>query len=86
MKTTIIGVGAMGGALVEGMLKCPETNPSDITISDPSEAAISRFSDSGASITTDNKVAECRNDFAGVSFQQNKARGRNVQRQPEKCR
>ena len=86
MKISIIGAGAMGGALAEGLMQSDAVSASDLTISDPSEAAISRLSDSGASITTDNKVAECRNDFAGVSFQQNKARGRNVQRQPEKCR
>ena len=57
MKTTIIGVGAMGGALVEGMLKCPDTNPSDITVADPSEAAINRFIDTGVSQTTDNTAA-----------------------------
>ena len=57
MKTTIIGVGAMGGALVEGMMKCPDTNPSDITVSDPCEAAINRFTNTGVNVTTDNAAA-----------------------------
>ena len=57
MKTTIIGVGAMGGAIVEGLLKCPTTSPSEITIADPSEAALSRFAETGVSLTTDNAAA-----------------------------
>ncbi|MBO4851135.1 MAG: pyrroline-5-carboxylate reductase [Prevotella sp.] len=57
MKTTIIGVGAMGGAIVEGLLKCPNIPPSDITISDPCEAAINRFAHTGISLTTDNATA-----------------------------
>ena len=57
MKTAIIGVGAIGGATVEGMLKCPDTNPSEITIADPSKAALKRFEHTGVNMTTDNTEA-----------------------------
>ena len=57
MKTAIIGAGAMGGALAEGLMKSETISPSDLTISDPSEKALARFSQSGASITTDNLSA-----------------------------
>ena len=51
MKISIIGAGAMGGALAEGLMQSEAIVPSDITIADPSEAALNRFSKSGASIT-----------------------------------
>ncbi len=57
MKISVIGVGAMGGALVEGLLQIPDVNPSDITISDPSEKAVNRFAKSGVSLSTDNSTA-----------------------------
>ena len=57
MKTAIIGAGAMGGALAAGLMKSETISPSDLTISDPSEKALARFSQSGASITTDNLSA-----------------------------
>ena len=57
MKISIIGAGAMGGALAEGLMQSDAVSASDLTISDPSEAALTRFSDSGASITTDNNAA-----------------------------
>ena len=47
----------MGGALAEGLMKSETISPSDLTISDPSEKALARFSQSGASITTDNLSA-----------------------------
>ena len=47
----------MGGATVEGILKCPDTNPSDITVADPNEAAIKQFANTGVNITTDNAAA-----------------------------
>ena len=57
MKISIIGAGAMGGALAEGLMQSEAIVPSDITIADPSDAALNRFSKSGASITTNNNAA-----------------------------
>ena len=34
MKITIIGAGAMGGAMAEGLLQSEKFTPSDITVSD----------------------------------------------------
>lgn len=56
MKITVIGAGAMGGSTVEGMLKLPTLNASDITVSDPM-ADLSRFAAAGANTTTDNASA-----------------------------
>lgn len=47
----------MGGALAEGLMKSEALTPSDLVISDPSTAALSRFDKSGAVITTDNLLA-----------------------------
>ena len=57
MKIAIIGAGAMGGALAEGLLKSGAAEPSELTIADPCEAALKRFEGSGASVTTDTAAA-----------------------------
>ena len=62
MKIAIIGAGAMGGALAEGLLKSGAAEPSALTIADPCEAALKRFEDSGASLTTDNSAAVANAD------------------------
>ena len=62
MKIAIIGAGAMGGALAEGLLKSGAAEPSSLTIADPSEAALKRFENSGASLTTDNSAAVANAD------------------------
>ena len=56
----------MGGALAEGLLQSSTVGASDLTISDPSEAALNRFSESGASITTDNNAAASHADIVMV--------------------
>ena len=66
MKISIIGAGAMGGALAEGLMQSEAIVPSDITIADPSEAALNRFSKSGASITTNNNAAAREADILMV--------------------
>lgn len=66
MKISVIGVGAMGGTLVEGLLQIPEINPSDITVSDPSEKAVNRFAHSGVSLSTDNGAAALGADIVVV--------------------
>ena len=47
----------MGGALAEGLLQSGAVAAADLTISDPSEGALARFADSGASLTTSNSTA-----------------------------
>ena len=57
MKIAMIGAGAMGGATVEGLIKGEYFKNEDITVADPSEAVVSKFSKMGVSVTTDNKLA-----------------------------
>ena len=52
----------MGGALAEGLLKSGAAEPTSLTISDPSEAALKRFEGSGANITTNNSMAVAEAD------------------------
>ena len=66
MKISVIGVGAMGGATVEGLLKTTVIAPSDITVADPSQAAINRFAETGVSLTTDNQAAAAGADIVMV--------------------
>ena len=66
MKISIIGAGAMGGALAEGLMQSDIVGPSDLTIADPSEAALDRFSETGASITTNNSAAARNADIVMV--------------------
>ena len=57
MKVSVIGAGAMGGAIAQGLLKGDFAKNSDITIADPSQKVIDQFAETGASITTDNNIA-----------------------------
>ena len=57
MKISVIGAGAMGGAMARGFLKGSIFSPKDITVSNRTQGALDRFADSGASLTTDNGVA-----------------------------
>ena len=57
MKISVIGAGAMGGATVEGLVKCQCVNPQDITVADPSQQVINKFAKMGVSVTTDNRLA-----------------------------
>lgn len=54
MKIAIIGAGAIGGAVAEGLLK---TGFGQLIISNPTEAKLQRFAEMGASVTTDNNMA-----------------------------
>ena len=56
----------MGGALVEGLLKSQYVEPADICVSDASRKAVERFADSGANITTENRVAAMGCDIVVV--------------------
>ena len=57
MKIAIIGAGAMGGALAEGLLKSKTFTPSDITVSDHNQPILDHFASEGASVTLDNQMA-----------------------------
>ena len=43
MKITIIGAGAMGGAMAEGLLQSEKFIPSDITVSDHNQPVLDHF-------------------------------------------
>ena len=47
----------MGGATVEGLIKGQQFKNEDITVSDPSQAVVDKFSQKGVNVTTDNKLA-----------------------------
>ena len=66
MKISVIGAGAMGGAIVEGLLAGNYIKNEDICVSDPSHHAVERFAGSGASITTENHVAALGCDIVMV--------------------
>ncbi len=53
MKISIIGAGAMGGAIAAGLLKVVD-NPTDITLSNPSAAPLKPFAEAGCITTHDN--------------------------------
>lgn len=57
MKIAVIGAGAMGGATVEGLVKGSTFRNEDITVSDPSQAVVEKFTNMGVSVTTDNQAA-----------------------------
>ena len=66
MKISIIGAGAMGGAIVEGLLKSQYVEAGNLCVSDASQQAVERFAKSGVNITTDNKVAAMDSDLVVV--------------------
>ena len=66
MKIAMIGAGAMGGATVEGLLKCGRVKAEDICVSDPSQAVLDKFSQKGVSVTTDNGLAAAQADVVCV--------------------
>lgn len=66
MKISVIGAGAMGGAMVEGFVKCGMLAAADITVSAPHEATLGRFKQLGVSVTTDNRVAAAAGDVMFV--------------------
>ena len=66
MKISVIGAGAMGGAMVEGFLKSGSYKAEDITVSNPTTAKLEPFAAQGASVTTDNVVAAQGADVVAV--------------------
>jgi len=47
----------MGGATVEGMIAASYFNNSDITVSDPSQTVVEKFTKKGVKVTSDNSTA-----------------------------
>jgi len=57
MRIAIIGAGAIGGAIAEGLLKSNFIKSDELTVSNPTEQKLGRFAEMGARVTTDNAVA-----------------------------
>jgi pyrroline-5-carboxylate reductase len=57
MKISVIGAGAMGGAIVEGLVKGQAVENEDICVADASRRALERFTEHVSNITTDNRMA-----------------------------
>ena len=57
MKISIIGAGAMGGAIAEGLVKGEYIKKEDICVADPSRISRDRFADMGITATPSNQLA-----------------------------
>lgn len=57
MKIAIIGAGAMGGAIAEGLIRCEAVENENITVADPSAETRKRFADLGITATPSNQLA-----------------------------
>ena len=57
MKIAIIGAGAMGSALAEGLLKGSVFKPEEIVIANPHQEKLKKFAQFGVQTTTDNCAA-----------------------------
>ena len=57
MKISIIGAGAMGGAIAEGLIKGDYIQNEDIRVSDPSAETCKHFADRGITATPSNQLA-----------------------------
>jgi pyrroline-5-carboxylate reductase len=66
MKISVIGAGAMGGAIVEGLVKGQTIKNEDICVADASRRALERFAEHVSNITTDNRMAAMGGDIIFV--------------------
>ena len=57
MKISIIGAGAMGGALAEGLIKGDYIQNEDICVADPSRTSREHFANMGITATPSNQLA-----------------------------
>ncbi len=57
MKISIIGAGAMGGAMADGLIKGDYIKNEDICIADPSRLCRDRYADKGITATPSNQLA-----------------------------
>ena len=63
MKIAIIGAGAMGGAIADGILNGNVVPVSDLYVSNRSAGKLERFASRGAKVTTDNREAVSQADW-----------------------
>ena len=66
MRVGIIGAGAMGGAIVEGLLKSAFVAQTDLMVSDCSADRLQYFSQLGVRVTSDNAEAAAESDVLVV--------------------
>lgn len=66
MKISVIGVGAMGGAMVKGFLKSNKFVGADITAAAPSQSTLDKFAPLGVNVTSDNCEAAKGSDIVCV--------------------
>lgn len=66
MKISVIGAGAMGGAMVRGFLKGNMFKAGDITVAAPSQRTLDGFASTGVSLTSNNAVAATGADIVCV--------------------
>lgn len=67
MKISVIGAGAMGGAMVEGFARCGKFSPADIMVSGPHMDTLERLRPLGVTLTTDNLQAASHGDVVFVA-------------------
>lgn len=66
MSIAMIGVGAMGSAIVEGLMQLQSLRPEDIVVANPTKGKLEAFEKRGAVATTDNREAARRADVVCV--------------------
>ena len=66
MKISVIGAGAMGGAIVEGLIKGNYIDNGDLCVADASRRALERFAGQVPNITTDNRMSAMGGDVVFV--------------------
>lgn len=66
MRISVIGAGAMGGALVNGLLKGSIFKAENITVADPCNKTLDAFSAKGVAVTSENTLAAASADIITV--------------------
>lgn len=66
MKLSIIGVGAMGGAMLDGFLLSGKFQASDLSISNPHTERLASYAEQGVKVSSDNRVAAAWGDIVFV--------------------
>lgn len=67
MRVSIIGAGAMGGAIAEGLLRSGKMAAADLTVANPHTDKLQRFAVQGVDVTTDNRKAASVADIVVVA-------------------
>ena len=66
MKLSIIGVGAMGGAMLDGFLQSGKFHASDLYISNPHTERLAAYAELGVKVSSDNRTAAVWGDIVFV--------------------